>query len=79
MTATQIRQRLREYIDTAEEKKLKAIYTLLQDDMPGNINLTNDQQKILDKRMADHEAGIGRTYSWEETVAIAQQALKSQK
>ena len=33
MTTTQIRQQLHNYIDNAGEKKLKAIYTLLESEI----------------------------------------------
>jgi hypothetical protein len=34
MAAVQIKETLHEYIDTADEKKLEAIYTVLKDSIP---------------------------------------------
>lgn len=76
MRTTQIRQQLHNYIDAVEDKKLKAIYTLLEDDITVNSLLTEEQKAELDKRMAEHENGIGRTYTWEETLAMARNAVK---
>ena len=79
MSTAQIRQRLHEIIDTAEDKKLKAIYTLLEDDYQEEYELSAEQKRELDRRLHDHENGIGRTYTWEETVAMAEQALADRK
>jgi hypothetical protein len=40
MRTTQIKQQLHDYIDSAEDKKLKAIYTLLEDDITDQFTLT---------------------------------------
>jgi putative addiction module component (TIGR02574 family) len=79
MSSAQIRQRLHDYIDIAEDKKLKAIYTLLQDDIDDGYQLTEEQKAELDRRLHDYKNGIGRTYSWEETTAIIDQALLNRK
>ena len=79
MRTAQIRQQLHDYIDTAEDKKLKAIFTLLEDDLTDDYQLNAAQKIELDKRYSDHQNGIGRTYTWEETVAIAEQALIEHK
>ena len=79
MSTAQIRQRLHDYIDIAEDKKLKAIYTLLQDDIDDGYQLTEEQKAELDRRMHDYQNGIGRTYTWDETVAMAKQALKDRR
>ena len=75
MRTTQIRQQLHDYIDAAEDKKLKAIYTLLENEITDDHQLSTAQLAILDKRYSDHENGIGKTYTWDETVAIAEKAL----
>ncbi|WP_428328576.1 hypothetical protein [Mucilaginibacter sp.] len=79
MRTTQIRQQLHDYIDSAEDKKLKAIYTLLESEFPGDYKLSTEQKKELDKRADDHKLGIGKIFTWDETVAIAQQALADRK
>jgi hypothetical protein len=47
MKATIIRQRLHHFIETAEEKKVKAIYTLFEDE------ITRDEWEYTDKFKAD--------------------------
>ena len=79
MRTTQIRQQLHDYIDSAEDKKLKAIYTLLESDIADESKLSLEQKEELDKRFSDHQQGIGRAFNWEETVAIASQALADRK
>lgn len=78
MSTAQIRQWLHEIIDTAEDKKLKAIYTLLEDDSI-DYQLSAAQKKELDRRLHDHENGIGKTYTWDETILMAEQALADRK
>jgi len=79
MRTAQIKQQLHDYIDSAENKKLKAIYTLLENDIAEDYQLSQEQKDELDRRYADHINGIGRTYTWEETVAMAHQALAERK
>ena len=79
MRTTQIKQQLHDYIDAAGDKKLKAIYTLLENDIAEDYQLSEEQKDELDRRYSDHINGIGRTYTWEETVAMAHQALEERK
>ena len=79
MSSAQIRQRLHDYIDIVEDKKLKAIYTLLQDDIDDGYQLTEEQKAELDRRLHDYKNGIGRIYTWDETVAMAKQALHERR
>ena len=79
MSSAQIRQRLHDYIDIVEDKKLKAIYTLLQDDINDGYQLTEEQKAELDRRSLEYQNGIGRNYTWEETVAMAKKAVKDRK
>jgi hypothetical protein len=79
MTATKLRQRLHEFIDVAAEKKLKAIYTLLESDFFDEGSLSAEQKATLDNRMIEYQKGTGESYSWDETVALARQELKNRK
>jgi hypothetical protein len=77
MRTTQIRQQLHDYIDNAEDKKLKAIYTLLEDDLSGSYQLSKEQKEELDRRYNDYMNGVGETYTMEQTIAMAREALKN--
>ena len=79
MRTAEIKQKLHEYIESAEDKKLKAIYTLLETDIAHEFTFTDEQKKELDKRYDDYMNGVGEIYTWEETVAMARQALADRK
>jgi Putative addiction module component len=79
MGTTQLKQQLHDYIETAGDKKLKAIYTLIEDDITEGYQFSEDQKKELDRRYDDYMNGIGKTYTWNETVAMARQALADRK
>jgi hypothetical protein len=38
--------------------------------------LSHDQRKVLDKRYKDHQNGIGQSFTWEETIAMARELQK---
>jgi hypothetical protein len=52
---------------------------LLEGDILDEGGLSGDQKAVLDSRMAEYEDGAGKSYSWDETVSIAKQELKSRK
>ena len=43
MAAVQIKESLHEYIDTADEKKLEAIYTILKDSINPDFDYSRDE------------------------------------
>jgi putative addiction module component (TIGR02574 family) len=63
MTNFQLRQKLHRFIDTAEEKKLKTIYTMVESDIEGQSLLTDEQKSELDKRLDEYMQGKGKNYS----------------
>jgi len=66
-TAT-IRQRLYDYIKVADDKKVKAIYTIIESDINKMDEWWNDENLIaeLDKRSSDLKSGKDLGVSWEE-------------
>lgn len=78
MTATSIRQKLYDYIRVAEDRKVKAIYTMLEEEIEEAYDYWNDKDFVaqLDKRSADYKSGKVRGVSWEEAKA---QILSSAK
>ncbi len=79
MRTSQIRQQLHEYIDSAEDKKLKAIYTLVANDINEESMLTDSQKEELDRRYDNYQKGIGKMYTWDEAIAITDKALADRK
>ena len=71
MTVAAIREKLFDYIKVADDKKIKAIYTLLEDQMVKEYDWSQDEDFVaeLDERVRRYEAGIDRGYTWDEVEA----------
>ena len=71
MAVTSIRQRLYDYIRVAEERKIKAIYVMLEDEIEEVYDHWNDKEFIaeLNKRSADYKSGRSKAVAWEEAKA----------
>jgi hypothetical protein len=68
MTTNAIRQKLYDYIRVAEDKKVKAIYTMLEGEIEEIYEWWNDKafMAVLDKRSAEYKSGKIKGVSWEE-------------
>ena len=82
MTTTAIRQRLYEYIRIADKKKVKAIYTMVEDEFNESSDWTKDEQFMaeLEKRSAEYKSGKVKGVPWEvakkEILASSKQKSK---
>ena len=80
MKTEAIREKLVNYLQVADEKKLKAIYTMVEDEIN---TATNDWDenfiKELEQRSKSFSDGTAKTYSWEETKRAAINKVKSKK
>ncbi len=68
MDTSLIRQKLFEYIRTADDNKVKAIYTIIENNMHvEDYEWWNDSQFIeqLDRISAELRSGKDKGYSWE--------------
>jgi len=81
MTATAIRQKLYDYIRVAEDKKVKAIYTMLEGEIEETYEHWNDKKFIedVDKRSADLKSGKVAGVSWEEAQSKILNSTKRKK
>ena len=72
MTSTAIRKRLITYLSDAEDNKIKAIYTLLENEIENEKSfvLTKDHLEILDKERELHLNGVTDSYSKQDTFDI---------
>jgi putative addiction module component (TIGR02574 family) len=72
MTTLRLKNSIHKAIDKIEDENLlKAVYTILEKQMvtAGEYDLTPAQQKELDRRLASHQSGKSKTYSWEKVKA----------
>ena len=76
MNTTTIRQKLHEYIKVADDKKVKAIYTIIERDINEMNEWWNDESFIaeLDKRSSDLKSGKEKGVTWDE---LKKELLKS--
>lgn len=79
MRKNTIRKKLHSFIDTAEDKKVKAIYALLEDEIEQDEQEYSDEFKQeLDKRAAYYRNG-GKMVSAAEADKQIQKVLQSAK
>ncbi|HTD39707.1 MAG TPA: addiction module protein [Mucilaginibacter sp.] len=71
MSTATIRERLFEYIRFADDKKVRAIYTMVEDDIIERLDLWEDKDflKELDRRIEDMETGKVTGSTWEQVKA----------
>ena len=68
MTITAIREKLQNYIKTADDKKIKAIFTLVENDMQKEVEWWGNKEfvKELNERAKRYEDGIDKGFTFEE-------------
>lgn len=64
MTTSSIRQKLHRYIETAQDKKVKAFYTIVENDIANEKVGSNQLLKELNRRTDDFEGGKVKGLSW---------------
>jgi hypothetical protein len=77
MTTSAVREKLYDYIRVADEKKLKAIYLMLEDEITDELEWWKDQAFVseLDSRYKNWLAGKEKSFSKSE-VDIALEELR---
>lgn len=79
MRTTAIRKRLHQFIETVEEKKVKAIYTLFEDEIAQDEwEYTDEFKAELDRRYAHYKNG-GKMISAAESEKQIKELLKRGK
>jgi hypothetical protein len=76
MTTQAIRERLHEYIRFADDKKLEAIYTMVEDDIVEELDLWENEAFLQEMkgRVDAFETGKIQTVSWQEVKTKAKSA-----
>jgi len=73
-----IRERLTEYLRFADDKKVQAIYTMVEDEIIEELNLWENEDflKEMASRVQSFESGNEMGTSWEDVKAKAQNLVK---
>ena len=80
MSILKLRKKLTDYLQVADDKKIKAIYLMVEDDMNTIANDWDEAYvKELTKRSEDFQNGTAKTYSWKETKTAAVKRVKAKK
>ena len=80
MTTTIIRKKLVDYLKLADDKKVKAIYTMVEDEINTAENdWDKNFVKEINRRSRDFKNGNSKTYTWEETKKAAIEKLKAKR
>ena len=67
MNTSAIREKLHSLIDTVDDKKAEAIYTLLS----GEANVESERMELIQAEREAYLRGEGKSYSWEEVKEMA--------
>ncbi|MFZ4799424.1 MAG: hypothetical protein ACOYMA_18125 [Bacteroidia bacterium] len=70
MNTLTLRKKLHNFIDSVEQDKLEAIYTILKNDIEVDSLLTLSQKKELDLRLEEYLNEKGENYSWIEALKV---------
>jgi hypothetical protein len=77
MTEIMIREKLAKFCMNGDIKKVKAILTILEDDINEYGNMEEDFISELDRRQASFLNETATTYTWEETKNAAKEKSKA--
>ena len=81
MTIATKREKLHDFINTADDKKVDAIYTLVEDEIDAKYDHWEDEEfvKEMDQRIKDFESGEEKGIPWEEVKQKVQDRLKAKQ
>jgi hypothetical protein len=77
MGPSEIKKKLHHYIDTADDKKLQAIYTILEDEIEGEYFYSPEEIKMFYERRQKHLDETSNSFTVDEAHNIIRQNRKS--
>jgi len=78
MATNAIRQKLHNYLEVADDKKVKALYVMMQDEIEESaVEYTDDLKKELDKRYSNFKKGNVKVITADESKKRIRNLLKT--
>lgn len=79
MNTTLIRQQLHNYLEIADDKKIKAIYTVIEKDIrEKEFEYSDEFKNELDRRYKEYENGTAKMVSAQESKKRIKKILKAE-
>ena len=81
MATLSIRQKLFDYLQMADDKKVEAIYSIFEEEIEANAINWKDKHFIneLDKRTAEYKNGTIKAQSWDEAKTQVMVSIQNQR
>jgi putative addiction module component (TIGR02574 family) len=80
MSTLEIKRKLFDYIRNADTRKVKAIYTIIENEIQEDKNVWTDEfVDELNRRSSEFESGKVSGYTWEEVKTRARNKRKASK
>jgi putative addiction module component (TIGR02574 family) len=81
MTTAAKREKLHHFIDTADDKQVKSIYSIFEDQIAPKYDHWEDEEFLneIDQRIQDYESGKDKGLSWDEVKTKARNELKAKR
>ena len=80
MSTAQIRQKLHNYLETANDKKVKAIYTMMEEEIEQSmVEYSDELKQELDSRYQDYKEGKSKMITGAESKKRINKLLSSAK
>jgi hypothetical protein len=78
MSTSAIRQKLHSYLEVADDKKVKAMYVMMEEDIEESaVEYTDEFKKELDRRYAEYKSGKAKMITATVSKRRIQKILKS--
>lgn len=77
MNTAEIRGKIHDYIDRADERMLRIIHSIVEGDSVEEPKVPDWHYKEVERRMQAHLSEDGKTCSWEEAKARIQNAISN--
>ena len=79
MTLNTIKEKLHQYLENGDPKKVKAFYAMVEDEIADGEAWKDDFVKELDKRTYEMENGWVKTYTLDEMITEARRKTKTKQ
>lgn len=80
MKMAAMRKKLADYLEAADDKKVKAIFTLVENDIyTYEYDIDKDFIEELDRRSKSFADGTAKMYTWEETKQMGRDKVREKR